>query len=397
MTSHKKWAILPRLTWRILPVAFICAVLGCQSASPAAPTTLPAPPSASVGPSPVGSSSAAVPVAAPSPSVVAKAGSLPTLQVAYPEITENRLPLWLGVADGSFPREGVQVQDTFIASTPTSFASLISGDTNVLEANGGDLISAISKGADVKIIGVVELTTPYRLWAQPNIQTPQDLVGKSIGVSKLGSASYVFVSKMLQALGLAGQVTIVPTGDLNSTRAAFQANAIQGYADTPVNVSTLDPSTIHQLGDPGQLGVVAAGHFMTVRSDYLQSHRDELVNFLEGYVVASADAYNNESLAKQVLGSHLQNQAPQFLQATYAEFAQSPEIDGGMPLDPTPTTQLMQQQIDLQALVDTSFDPASLNASSLIDPTLMEAVKASPLWSQLWPSGPPGALTGSNG
>lgn len=359
----------PALTlWRALPFVLVSTLVGCQTSSPAVAPIPPgsaapavAPPSAPGSPSPS---------VAPSRSAAASAdaGNLPVLQVAYTALTENHLALWIGTNNNLFQQYGTQVQATFIASTPTAFAALLSGDATVLAANSGDLVRAVSKGADVRVIAVVETTTPYKLWVKPGIQAPGDLVGKSVGVSKLGSASYLFAKKMLQAWGIDGQVTIVATGDLSSTRAAYRADAIQGYADTVVNVSALDPTTIQQLGDPG-----------------------ELVHFLEGYVAASAVAYNDENAAEQVLANHLQSQDPQFLQTTYQEFVRSPMADGGMPLDPTPTTAMMQQQIDLQALVDSSFDPGSFNTASLIDASLMDSVKASSMWTQLWPHGLPNA------
>lgn len=367
----------------------------CQTSAPAAtsasasdPTSPPSTVPASTAAPAAGASSA---TGAPTP-----AAPLPTVRAVYTEITENRLPLWLGTDQNIFDTYGTHVESTFIASTPTAVASLLAGDVDVIEASAGDFISAISKGAQLKAIGLVAQGTEYQLWVKPDIQTPQDLAGKRIAVSKLGSASYIWVKAMLDAMHAPSDamhapsdVTLVPTGDTNSSYAAFLSDAVQGYATTPVNRIGEDPSNAHPLGDAAALGVSSAGHFLAVKSDYLQSHRDVLVKFLTGYAVATQVSYSNEGLAMQTYAAYLQKTDPDYLKGVFETYVHFPPDQGGMPLDPTPTVDLMQKQIELQEQADTTIQPDQVVATSIEDASLMQEVTASPIWQQLWPTGVP--------
>lgn len=389
----RRWR-LPRATTAgrgiLVSLAFLLA--GCQ----ATPSGVGSAPATSVPP--LAAASPAASAALPSPSSLASpaasqapiaAGNQPTLRVVYTEITSNRLPLWYGVDNGVFDQNGVHVEDTFVASTPNALAALMSGGADVLEASGGDLTSAISKGAQLTVIGTIEQTTNYELVVAPTIKSPQDLVGKSVGVSRLGGNSYVFVKEMMQALGIDGQVTISPTGDLGSTRAAFNSGAVTGYADTPDNLYGVDASTYTTLGDPGQLGVVATGHLLTVPTSYLQSHRDELTNFMKGYAASVQQAYTDQDQADQVYATHMQQSDPGFAAWVYKFAMRASPADGGLSLDPSPTVAMMSQQVKLEGLIDPSLDTNSIDPASTIDSSIMDQIKATPFWTQLWPNGVP--------
>jgi ABC-type nitrate/sulfonate/bicarbonate transport system substrate-binding protein len=266
---------------------------------------------------------------------------------------------------------------------------LIGGEVDVIEASAGDFISAISKGAQLKAIGLVAEATEYVLWVKPDIQTPQDLAGKRVAVSRLGSASYIWVKAMLEAMHAPSDVTLVPTGDTNASYAAFLTDAVQGYATTPVNRIGEDQSNAHPLGDAGALGVTSAGHFLAVKADYLQSHRDVMVKFLTGYTAATQVGYSNEDLATQSYATHLQKTDPEYLKGVFDTYVHFPAGQGGMPLDPSVTLDLMQKQIQLQRQADSTIQPDEVVATSILDASLMEDVKASPVWRQLWPNGLP--------
>lgn len=352
----------PRLGSRVLPVLVALVLAGCQPGAPQA-----SPPAAS-GPT--------------QPPVL-------PVRAAYTEMTENRIQLWVGVDHQVFDQWGSHVDATFIASTPTALAALLAGEVDVLEASAGDLISSINRGANLKVIGVVGETTGYLLWVRPEINTPADLAGKRIAISKLGSNSYLFVKSMLEAMHAPEDVTLVPSGDFNANFAAFLAGSVDGYATTPVNRIGQDPNTAHPLGDPAALGVTASGHFLVVRSDYLQSHRDTLVAFLKGYSVATGETYARDDWAKQSFATNLRRDDPVFLQGLVDTYVHYPAGEGGMPIDPTPTLDLMKKQIGVQAKLDPSISPETMDAAGIVDASLMDEVRASPAWQAAWPNGLP--------
>jgi ABC-type nitrate/sulfonate/bicarbonate transport system substrate-binding protein len=319
----------------------------------------------------------------------APGSALPLIRVAYPEMTENRLGLWLGIDRHVYEQYGLRVDAQWIASTPDTLAALLSGQIDVAQASGADLISAMSQGADLKVIGVTAETTAYQLFVKPDVTDPNQLAGKKAGVSRLGSNSYAFVKGMLQAMKVIDKVNIVATGNLGATRAAFTSNAIQAFAEAPVNLIGEDENSYRKLGDPAQLGVAAAAHLFAVNTKSLTQNRQELIDFLKGYEAAMAYAAGHPDESKQVYAAHLQKADTAFLDGSYKEFVKSPPGDGGASFDVTPTLDVIRQQIGVAAQINPAVQPDQLDPAKLIDTSLMDAVKASPDWKKIWPNGVP--------
>ena len=69
-------------------------------------------------------------------------------------------------------------------------SSLIAGDVQFLGGGGGGVISAGLSGADVVMIGSIVNKGVQRVVARSDIQRPEDLRGKKIGVTRFGAASH---------------------------------------------------------------------------------------------------------------------------------------------------------------------------------------------------------------
>jgi NitT/TauT family transport system substrate-binding protein len=76
----------------------------------------------------------------------------------------------------------------FIPSTTTSVSSLVAGDVQVANASGGGVANALVAGADLVMVACYLNSLPYELVVNESIKSAEDLKGKSIGISRVGSA-----------------------------------------------------------------------------------------------------------------------------------------------------------------------------------------------------------------
>src|SRR5690242_7413626 len=88
-----------------------------------------------------------------------------------------------------YKKYGIDADLVFIPSTTTSVSSLVAGDIQVANASGGGVASADVAGADLVIVACYLNSLPYELVVQESIKSAEDLKGRSIGISRLGSAS----------------------------------------------------------------------------------------------------------------------------------------------------------------------------------------------------------------
>lgn len=149
---------------------------------------------------------------------------------------ESSNAVWYIAQDrGYYKKNGLDADLIFISSTTISVTSLMAGDVDVANASGGAVASAVLAGADLLLVACYLNSLPYELIAQESIKSAEDLKGKSIGISRLGSASDVAARVLIKGLGLEAdkQVTILQVGGPTERAASFRTGRIAGFPAPP--------------------------------------------------------------------------------------------------------------------------------------------------------------------
>jgi NitT/TauT family transport system substrate-binding protein len=149
---------------------------------------------------------------------------------------ESSNAVWYVAQDrGFYKKYGLDAELLFIPSTTTSVSSLVAGDVQVANASGGGVASAIVGGADLVMVACYLNSLPYELVVSENVKSAEDLKGKSIGISRIGSASDVAARALIRGLGLEPdkQVPIMQVGGPAERAAAFRTGRIAGFPSPP--------------------------------------------------------------------------------------------------------------------------------------------------------------------
>jgi TRAP-type uncharacterized transport system substrate-binding protein len=83
-----------------------------------------------------------------------------------------------------------------------SVSTLVSGDIQIANSSGGAVASAVVAGANLVMTACYINTLPYELVVQESVKSVEDLRGKSVGISRVGSASDVAARVLIKGLGL---------------------------------------------------------------------------------------------------------------------------------------------------------------------------------------------------
>jgi NitT/TauT family transport system substrate-binding protein len=149
---------------------------------------------------------------------------------------ESSNAVWYVAQDrGFYKKNGLDADLIFISSTTISVTSLMAGNVDVANASGGAVASAVLAGADLLLVACYLNSLPYELIVQESIKSAEDLKGKSIGISRLGSASDVAARVLIKGLGLETdkQVTIMQVGGPTERAASFRTGRIAGFPSPP--------------------------------------------------------------------------------------------------------------------------------------------------------------------
>jgi NitT/TauT family transport system substrate-binding protein len=182
--------------------------------------------------------------AASGPTAAATPAQLVPVRIAYSELTPAQAPNWVAYEAGIYARHGIDAQLSYIASAQSTTA-VLAGDIDVGLGGGYAVMSSRLAGSDLLLFLGVTTFYPYVFMAAPSINTPNDLRGKPIGISRFGSSSDIATRVALKHLGLDADtdVTLIQVNSLADRFAAMQSGAIAaGLASPP------QPITLRRLG-----------------------------------------------------------------------------------------------------------------------------------------------------
>ena len=137
--------------------------------------------------------------------------------VAHPALTFGDIPYYIAREKGFYRDEGIQVKDLYIRGGVIASQALQAGSVHFTLALGTGVRAALS-GMTIKAI-MVYCDKPYHfLYARPDlgVRNAQDLKGKRVAVTGLGSTTYHAARKVLEHLSLDPDrdVQILSVGDI---------------------------------------------------------------------------------------------------------------------------------------------------------------------------------------
>ena len=157
------------------------------------------------------------------------------LKIAYSSADASNAVWFIALDGGMYRKYGLDVELIFIQSSTMSVSTLVSGDIQVANSSGGAVASAVVGGANLVMSACYINTLPYELIVQESVKSAEDLKGKSVGISRVGSASDVAARALIKGLGLepVKDVPIIQVGGPSERAAAFRSGKIVGFPSPP--------------------------------------------------------------------------------------------------------------------------------------------------------------------
>jgi NitT/TauT family transport system substrate-binding protein len=289
------------------------------------------------------------------------------LRVSYSNVIADNLPEWMALEGGFFKQHGLDVQLDNIASS-TGIPALLSGQVQVAQLGGSETISAAAGGGDLVIIGIIGGVYPFVFMAPASIASVDQLKGKKIGVSNIGSSSDIATRVMLRKVGLDPEkdVNIVAVGSLENRMAALLNGAIDGGVAQPPDQLALEDKGFHVIYDLAAQKLPSVGTAVVVQRMWLNSNRDVAQRYIDSLVEAIAKSRSDRDAAIKVLQKYLKNDDPRALGVTYDFFV------GQV----TPQYPMIREEqfTDAIELLSASNDKVkTFKVGSILDPSLVQS------------------------
>lgn len=201
-------------------------------------------------------------------------GKLTPLRIAIVSRSTLDMPYFVARERGFFRAEGLEAELILMKAIQTVQA-LLGGSIDFGTATG-TAVSAAVNGAEVRVVLALTDRPSFDLVAQPGITSIQQLRGKKIGVSAVGSLTEILARQILMAHDVPpDQVTFLGLGPSHVTYAALKAGVIDAtMVQIPLNFTAQDEG-FRKLASAGDFYRAVQGGLTTTQA--IISERPELV------------------------------------------------------------------------------------------------------------------------
>ncbi len=103
----------------------------------------------------------------------------------------------IAVRKGFYKEQGLDAEIVYQAGDIPTFRTLLAGLTDVVEISPANPMTAIEKGAKVRIVASFMPGLPFMLFGKDDIKEPKDLVGRVVAVTEPGTFPYLLTANVL--------------------------------------------------------------------------------------------------------------------------------------------------------------------------------------------------------
>jgi len=257
--------------------------------------------------------------------IIGSAQSLKKIVIGYSAISPSQAPAWVAHDHGFFRKYGLDAQLIFIEGGSRTVQTLISGDVIAAQVAGSSVLQSNLQGSGVVLIGGFLNTMDYKLVVSRDITRPDQLKGKAVAVSRVGSSSDFATRYALEKYGLAPDkdVTILQIGSQPARFSALEAGKIQGAMIAVPLTGKATKLGLNILADLQMLGLEYQHTGLAVNEKLIKSQPDLVRNVLKAFVesIHYLKTHRKESMA--VLAKYLKTDDPDSLEDAYDSVVQA--------------------------------------------------------------------------
>ena len=164
----------------------------------------------------------------------------------------NSLP-WFVAKETRIPeKHGIDFNPVFIGSSAVLFQSMLSGAADFAGSGGPAVIANVLRGGDIIQITAMVPRFTQSVMVKPEIKKPEDMAGKKIGVSRLGTATHFALQTAIDGHGVKG-VTILQLGGQPEALVGLVRGSVDGAVFSPPYNFQLKKQGYNELVSPKDL------------------------------------------------------------------------------------------------------------------------------------------------
>ena len=228
---------------------------------------------------------------------------------------------WVADEMGLFKKYDLDFEFVYIPSSSTATAALLGGNAEVGLLGGIGVVNAFVNGAiDLVLIGSIKNFMTQSILAKPEITKLQELKGKKIGVTRIGSNTHYFSVQAFRRAGMNPEkdVLFIQTGgDAETLGALFTGRIDAASLLPPADAKAIAQGFRYVVYGPDQ-AIPFAASTITTRRSVLTKRPQVIARFMRAMAEASRAMHRDKELVLRVMQKKLGIKERSILEPGYA-------------------------------------------------------------------------------
>ena len=285
---------------------------------------------------------------------------------------------WIAQDAGLFRKYDLEVAVVFVTPGAPSVAAILSGDSEVAVIGAASVTRPWVQGnRDPVFVGGIKSLLTHSFIAKPEIKRPEQLKGKRIGVSRIGSNPHYFALQALRHYNIdPREVSFIQAGGAPETMAALVAQGIDvAVLTVPTDAQALKLGYHYVVYGPDLKIAYAATTFVTRRS--IMGKRGAVMSrFMRAMAEAAKIMHADREYTFKILEKYLRVDDRKLLEASY-----NVEIKA---LEPRLAMKPEGFQSTLDEIAPTEPRAKTVKPREMLDTRYLDEMEKSGFFEQIW-------------
>jgi NitT/TauT family transport system substrate-binding protein len=286
---------------------------------------------------------------------------------------------WIAEELGLFKRYDLDFDFVYIPSSSTATAAILGGNVEVGLLGGVGVVNAFVSGAsDLVFIGSFKNIMTQSILAKPEVSKLQDLKGKKIGVTRIGSNTHYFSVQALRRAGMSPEkdITFIQTGGDMETLGALFTGVVDAASLLPPTDGRAIARGFRYVVYGPDLAIPYAASTITTRRSVVAKRGAVMAKFMRAMAEASRVMHRDKEFAYKVLQKKLRIADRSVLETGYATEIKVME----------PRLEIKPQAIQtiIEEAQKTNPRATDIKPQDLVDRRYLAEMETSGFFNQIW-------------
>jgi len=233
------------------------------------------------------------------------AAEITQVHAGYGGIAGYQLPIWINKETDISRKYGIDLEPLLISGGALNMQALLAGSVQMSQNSASSAIQAALRGAPVVLAAALENRMPLQIIARPEIKTPQQLIGKKIGILRYGGSNDTGVQWALRRWKIdPKQVTVLQSGATNARMTALSLGQIDATILSYPEIHLARKLGMNVLADIGDFNAYPNTSLLFTRS-FIEKQRPLAKNLLRSQIESIHYVRTNREGSIKVLKKYL--------------------------------------------------------------------------------------------